>query len=368
MNYKCANAYYFRYINKIGGIESHLYYIAKKYGDRDIAIFYRDGDLAQVYRLKRFIRCIQITNDDTIECDNLFVCFNREVLDQVKAKTKYLVLHGDYYDMVKRGQLTENNLPRDPRIDKYLGVSQLVCDSWKKVTGLDAENVYEPVVLDEDADKPLMFISATRLGKEKGWDRMVTLAKELDKNHVNYTWLVYTDTKKKAPSTNMIFQEPRLDIANKFESFDAYIQLSDNEGFCLSVVEALLRGVPVICTDLPVLKELGLNQSNSIKLKHDMTDIPIDEIRNIWKKKFTYKMPEDRWGEFLSDDKSIYQGEVSYRVRALPAYKKRALSDALLHRIPEPGEIFIVPEDRIKLLLGDNPYEEPFVEFIDKYE
>ena len=31
--------------------------------------------------------------------------------------------------MVKQNQLTIENLPMDKRIDKYLGVSQLVCDS-----------------------------------------------------------------------------------------------------------------------------------------------------------------------------------------------------------------------------------------------
>ena len=367
MIYKCANAYYFRYINKIGGIESHLYYIAKKYGNYDIAVFYRDGDQFQIYRLKKLVRCIKITDEDKVECENLFVCFNREILNQCKAKTKYLVLHGDYKDMVERKQLNYNNLPIDPRVDKYLGVSKLVCDSWKEITGIEAENVYEPVVL-EDVDHPLIFISATRLGKEKGWDRMQKLAREFEKNGLNYTWLVYTDTKKTPPTDNMIFVEPRLDIANKIASFDAFIQLSDNEGFCLSVVESLLRGTPVICTDLPVLKELGVNEYNSIKLDMELKNIPIDKIKNIRDLKFEYHMPEDRWDEVLSHSQSFYEGEAVYKVKALDRYKKRALSDALLGRIPQPGEIFLVPENRLQLLLGENEYNEPFVELIGRYE
>ena len=36
MKYKTANAYYFRSLNTIGGIESHLYYIAQKYNQYDL--------------------------------------------------------------------------------------------------------------------------------------------------------------------------------------------------------------------------------------------------------------------------------------------------------------------------------------------
>ena len=36
MKYKTANAYYFRSILAIGGIESHLYYVAQKYGKYDM--------------------------------------------------------------------------------------------------------------------------------------------------------------------------------------------------------------------------------------------------------------------------------------------------------------------------------------------
>ncbi len=53
MRYKTANAYYFRSILAIGGIESHLYYIAQKYNQYDITIFYRDGDPKQIKRLKK---------------------------------------------------------------------------------------------------------------------------------------------------------------------------------------------------------------------------------------------------------------------------------------------------------------------------
>lgn len=347
MIYECNNAYYYRHLNRIGGIESHLRYLAKKYSKKyEIVVFYQTADMEQLEELRKYVRCVQLDKRDYVKCKKLFCCFNREILNQCEAEKKYLVLHGDYKDMMKRGQLGERSLPIDPRIDEYLGVSQLVCDSWEEITGIKAKNVFEPVVIEKT--KPLMFVSATRLTPEKGWDRMVRLANVLDENHVNYLWYVFTNSNK--PGTeNMVMLPPRFDITDKLGGFDAYIQLSDNEGFCLSIVEALLQGVPVIATDLPVLKEIGLNESNSVILPFDMDKIPINRIRNIDKLKFDYKQPKDKWSSVL--DKTPVDNEL-IEVVACDGYVQRSLYDSQLKRVPQRGERFFVTKARYEDLIN----------------
>lgn len=359
MKYECINAYYFRSLNKIGGIESHLRYLAMKYGkDYDLTVFYKNADPEQLNALKTYVDCCQLTQNDFVECRNLFCCFNREILDQCRAEKKYLVLHGDYKNMLERGQLHRENLPVDKRIDEYLGVSQLVCDSWEELTGIKATNLYEPVVLN-GREKSLMFLSATRLTPEKGWRRMETLAKVLDDAGVNYTWLIYTNTPQ-APTKNMVFVKPRLDITDKIGAYDAFIQLSDNEGFCLSIVEALMNGVPVIATKLPVLEELGLNDSNSILLPFDMSEIPVDRIRNIKELKFSYTPPEDKWASVLNEEKN----DRLITVRASNGYKKLNISDGQLGFIPSPGYEWQVTRQRFYDLVAFG--EKHRVKMVDK--
>ena len=349
MVYECANAYYFRHLNTIGGIESHLRYLAKRYAGRyEITIFYKTADVEQLNLLKRYARVVLLEKNDRVKCKKLFCCFNREILDQAEWERSYLVLHGDYKDMVRRGQLAESALPRDDRIDEYLGVSQLVCDSWFELTGIKATNISEPVVLDK-CDKPLMFVSATRLTPEKGWNRMVALANKMNECGVNFTWFVYTNSEQ--PSVrNMVVLKPRYNITEKLGGYDAYIQLSDNEGFCLSIVEALMRGVPVIATDLPVLKELDLNDKNSIILPFDMSDIPIERIKNIHKLKFKYEPPEERWDEFL-DHTPPSKGK-DIEVIALDGSKARGIVDVELGRVPEMGERWKVTKARYEDLIA----------------
>ena len=348
MIYHCINAFYFKNINRIGGTQSFFYYISRKYSaDYDITVFYSICDPEQLVKLKKYARCIQLRKNDKVVCKNMFCCYHRDILAQCKADKVYFVLHGDYKSIIEKGQISRSNLPIDSRVDEYVGVSQLVCDSWYEMSGIRATNLYEPVVLDE-VERPLMFVSATRLTMEKGWDRMIKLAKELDSNKVNYLWFIYTDAKK-TPIGNMVFVEPRLDICDKIGGFDAFIQLSDNEGFCLSVVEALKRGVPVIVTELPVLKEIGVDSSNSVMLPFDMSDIPIDEIRNIRKKKFVYESPEDKWGDVLDNTRKT---DKIIKVRATDNYKKYGIYDIEQKKVPANGEEWTIDWYRYEELMA----------------
>lgn len=344
MIYETANAYYFRSILAIGGIESHLYYIAQKYGKYDITVFYKDANLRQIARLRRFVRCIELKPDDRVVCENLFCCFNREILDQCEAKTKYLVLHGDYLDMNRRGQIATENLPMDDRIDKYVGVSKHVCDAWEELTGIKAEYIGEPVVLPKE--KPLYLLSATRLSAEKGWGRMQILAKAMEQEGIDFEWFVYTNSPKRSPSPHIHFRDPMLGITGMMQMFDAYVQLSDNEGFCLSVVEALMQGLPCIVTDCPVFHEIGLDESNSVIIKHDMTDLPMDKIRNLKRlKKFKYRQPVDRWGEFLNHEESTYTPKI-VTVKATMNWVMLKLIDTEFNRIHTPDEVWTVTDER----------------------
>lgn len=366
MIYETANAYYFRSILKIGGIESHLYYMAKKYGMYEITVFYREGDTAQINRLREYVSCVKLVDGDRIKCTNLFCCFNKEVLDFCEAERKYLVLHGDYLDMVQRGQLSKSFIPKDDRIDTYLGVSHRVCESWEKLTGIPAEFVGEPVL--PDTERPLLFLSATRLSAEKGWGRMKVLAESMLANGINFIWFVLTDSPRENPPKGMMFLPTRLDIASFMSLFDAYIQLSDSEGFCLSAVESLLANTPVIGTDLPVFHEIGLNKKNSILIKHDMSDIPYDDIRNIRKKKFKYVQPEDRWENYLDHKPSRYK-VYKYRVRATDQWQIRGINDIECGRVRSEGEEFVVSESRYDdILRFENIYHTKMIELVETIE
>ena len=354
MHYK--NIFYFSYLNKIGGIETFFYYLSKKYKDWDITIFYQAGDINQIKRLKQYVR-VNKYKGEHIKCDKAFFCFNLDIIDNVEAKEYIQIAHGDYKSMGLKPNI-------HPKITKYVGVSNQVCNTYKEVTGYETETVYNPIELDKPK-KVLNLISATRLTKEKGKDRIIKLAKIFDDAQIPYLWTIFTDDINAIDNPNIIYMKPRLDIINYIANADYLVQLSDNEGFCYSVVEALCVGTPVIVTECPVFKELGVTNNNGFILDFDLSNIPINDIYN-GLPEFKYSPKEDNWYNILEKGNSTYKEELEmkYLVEALDIYEKDNITDNELERIPKAGERFEVSKERLDVLLGENEHGKVFVKLV----
>ena len=287
-----TNLFYFHSLNSIGGIETFFYNLARKYGkDFDITILYRNGDPKQVRRLAQYVRMKKYREGERVKCKRLFCAFNTDILDYIDADEYWQMLHGDYRQI--------GVLPmKHEKLQEYVACSQVVSDAYADMTGKVAQVCYNPFIKPEPK-KALRLISATRLTPDKGWNRMVKLAKALDDAGVPYIWDIYSDTFKPIDNPNIVLHAPRLDVINYVAASDYFVQLSDAEGYCYSVVEALSIGVPVIVTDFSVAHEIGVvNGKNGWILPMDMENLPIADIcKGV--KKFKYTPLEDRWGELL---------------------------------------------------------------------
>lgn len=349
MMYK--NILYFSYINKIGGVESFFYYLAKQYKDYDITIIYKSGDREQIKRLRNYVRVVKYKGQE-IECDKAFFNYSIDIIDNVKAKEYYQIIHADYKAQGLKPILNKKL--------KYIGVSKLACDSFEELTGIKPILIYNPIEIDKPK-KVLNLISATRLTKEKGKERIIKLGRLLNENNIPYIWTIFTDDINVIDNPNIVYMKPRLDITNYIANSDYLIQLSDNEAYCYSVVESLLVGTPVIVTDMPVMKEIGINKDNGFILDFDLNNVPIKEI---YEKKFNFKYepPKSEWDKYLQKGKSTYQEELKkvYKVEAIIEY-----DDLELKRRVIKGERFDVSRKRIDILLGDNDDDKQLVEIVE---
>lgn len=295
------NIFFFRHINKIGGIETFFYYLAKKYQDKDITIYYMSADPEQVKRLSQFVR-VRRWHGQHVKCKRAFFNFNLEMLNSVEAEEYYQVAHGDYKAMNLKPNMNK-------KLTGFIGVSDQVCKTYNEMTGKEVSLCYNPLDVDPPK-KVLHLLSATRLTAEKGKARIEQMAKKLDEEGIPYFWTVFSDSGKelsKLPSVAVL--EPRLDITNYINKADYLVQLSDNEGYCYSVVEALTLGTPVIVTDVPVFKELGVEDGkNGFILDFNLNNLDPEKIYK-GVKSFKYQAPEDSWMDFIIDGKSEYKEE-----------------------------------------------------------
>ena len=305
------NVFYFHSLNVIGGTETFFWNIAQKYKDHDITILYQRGDVRQVGRLRNLVRVVKWKGQE-IECEKAFFCYTLDIIDHVHAQEKIQIIHADYRAI---GIKANTN----PQIDRYIGVSQTVCDSFKAQTGIECELCYNPVFI-EKPKKVLRLVSATRLSREKGRERMARLADALEKAEIPFTWEVFTNDRNRIPSPNIVWREPRLDILPHIANADYLVQLSDTEGYSYSMIEALSVGTPVIVTKFPVAKEMGVvNGVNGFILPFDMKNIPVKEIYK-GLRKFTYTAKEDRWSELLAAGERTYDPHGKVKVKAVRPY------------------------------------------------
>lgn len=353
-----TNIFYFDRLNKIGGVETFFYEIAKKYCDNDITVFYSYGDLKQIQRLKKYIRVIKYTGQN-IKCKKAFFNYSLKPIDNIEAERYYEIIHANYKDLGIRPNVHD-------KINEYIGVSQSVCDVFTELTGLPCTLCYNPITI-EKPKRVLYLISATRLTREKGKDRILKLAKALDNAGIPYIWTIFTNDTRAIQHPRIIFMEPQLNIRDYIAKADYTVQLSDTEAYCYTMIESLLLNVPVIVTPWACLKELNITNDYGFILPFDMTNIPVDEIYNK-KFNFKYNLKPDNWNQILELSKSTYKEELNsiYTVEALSAYQNNKLVDAELGHIPEPGEVWDVSKERFDLLAGENKRGIQFVKLVNK--
>lgn len=329
------NIFFISNFNVIGGVETFIYELARKYDDYDIAVVYKTGDENQLRRLRKHIRVIKYEGQK-IKCKRAFFNYEISLLDNVEADEYIRIVHAMFKTQGLHPKISS-------KMTKYLSVSNKAGEEWEELTGCKTITCRNPLSFTKEEKEPaLLLISATRLTKEKGKDRMIKLASLLDAAKINYLWFIFTNDKEKINNPNIIYLEPRLNIRPFIASVKGKgygVQLSDCEGDCYFTRECEALGVPLLATPIPSFKEQGLVDGvNCYYLPFDMKDIDINKIvTNI--PKYEGYIEEDRWDEQLAKGKSKYKEELKTKVLIRT---KVAFTDIELNKkLPKEHEYFV---------------------------
>ena len=340
-----GNIFYFNNINAIGGVETFFYYLAKKYQDYDITIFYSNGDEEQIKRLKKYVR-VKKYNGERIKCKKAFFNYNPVIIDKVDAEEYIQVIHADYKAQPELSRSVH------PKITKIIGVSKLVSKTFEEVTGRKVDLCYNPVEIDEPKE-PILIVSATRLNENvKGKENIVKIGKMLDDADLPYLWLIFTNDTNAIKNPNIIYMKPKLDITNYLKKADIVAQLSNSESFGFTPNEALKLGTPVLLMDLPIWKELNIKDGVHGWI---IKDIDSFDVNKLYKKlpSFKYEPPKDRWDKFLASGNSTYKEDLKIMVsiKCVTTY-----DDLKLKRRIIKDEIIEVNKVRADELINDYGY------------
>lgn len=310
--------------HEINGIFTWIYSFCRRMTaayDYDIAVVHEGMSPDMIRKLSSSAYVCR--NGSPIRCKTLIMM---KIADTIPTTIRYdksiQILHSPYLSPSWK-------LPQDR--DEIIPVSQVVKESWN----LSANPIHNLTCPD---DTCLHLISATRLTTaEKGHQRMKQLCRMLKDAHIDFTWDLYGD---RDPCINGItYKGLTVDIRNKIRSADYLVQLSDDEGFCYSIIEALEEGTPIICTPIKVLEELNIhNKEHGHIVPFDM-DFDINIIRDIPKVNYTFDNISslEAWRKKLG--KGTGQGITV--IECIHKYR-----DIQLDRYVEEGERFTVNRRR----------------------
>lgn len=361
---KFDNIFYVYSFNAIGGVESWIYYLVKKYAkDHNILVVYSDSKSSkeQISRISKYATIIKDNGNIKYKCKNVYYCYWQNILDRVEADEYIYVCHADVRKC--KEELRYGFVPYR-KTTKMLSVSNLAKDSLKETYGYDSVVCHNPVEI-EEKDEPLLLISATRLTVEKGYKNMQKLGRMLDNSGIPYLWVVFSNRIKEKPAKKMVFLDPELDISSYIKKADYLVQLSKWESDGLSPKEAMKLGTKVIVSDIPAFHEAGIVEGKNGYYFSD--NIDLKEIYKNKDRKIEYNPPKDEWNEHLYKSKPIKN--IKYKVKAIMNFTYGYKLDFEYKQTQDNkiriGDIFYCDKDQYSYFTGNNIHNNIVVELVD---
>lgn len=333
--YRTQVVLYIEKSTEITGITTWIYNFCLNMNKRkDIIVLYKEMDSKQLMRLIPLVQCEKV-GDRKIICDTLIMCSIKDQIPKdVQYKKSVQVIHS-----------CKDSIPLPKDRDVLVSVSQTSKDSF------GCDSIVIPNLMGR-CEKRLLLVSTVRIGaadKGKNNERMFKLAKILNDNNVRFTWLYFSSVSLQGAPENMIQMKPTLDILDWIRRADALVNLSDQEGFCYSIVEAMCLGTKVITTDISVLPEIGFKDGyHGFKLPFDFTDDDVLKAVKIplEKTNYTYnnKPMIDKWLDVLGRKQP--KGNYHFDADNVTVQVRMSYKDMQLGREVFRNETFRVSHER----------------------
>lgn len=337
MDNHCQVLFYTSYLHIIGGIETFMKSITELLGPYyDVGIYC--PRLSPEMRVELSARCRVFVVDEPISCDTLIMV--RMMDDMPKNIVFKRSLRMCHACKVSEGWTIYDDC------DRIIHVSQ----ASKKTFDTKGDVILNPVI--KTKDRAIMLVSATRipaLDKGKNAERMLRLARMLEKSDIPFVWLNFSDQPlSKAPKG--FFNVGTADNLQPYiAKADYLVQLSDQEGFGYSVAEALVNQTAVIVTPFDTIKELGVEDGvNGYVVPYNM-DFDVHKLLRIPSFEYSYDNAKilSQWRQILGKTKtqSRYVPQQIIKCRVTRKYE-----DLFYKKTMHEGDVFKIHEARAKFL------------------
>ncbi len=282
----------------IGGTETSIRNFCKRMCKYyEITFYYTEGDSDSIAEISQWANVVKWKTGNPIDTD-IFIsntCWGHRPDKEVKAKKYVQILHGDFEWMKKKSNF---DYKRMSNTTLHVAVGKNVAEKFKKLYKEEPIIIHNLLDLENKPQRVLRLISVTRIGYEKGFERMEIMARKLKEANIKFLWLVYGSghasfesviRKKFQDIQEVVFMGVNKDTSSQVADSDYLVALSDSEGFSYSIYEALQVGTPCIVTDFPSAYEQIEDGKSGYILKMDLSNLDIKKIYNTIPKNFKFK-------------------------------------------------------------------------------
>lgn len=304
---------YISHWNKIGGVERFVINLAKRLEPHTelTVLFEKAEEETRFFQLSEHFTIERFYKNTIYHCDT-FICataWGQDPYSNIHAKKYIQVIHADLEVLIKGwGKFTYF---KNPKVTHHVCVSKHVRNVFQAVTPYKCDKVIYNLL--DDKIKPfrrlkndkLKLITVSRISQEKGIERMIEFAKQIP---VPFEWKVFgngsSDYAKrliKLFPPGMTFQGVTEKPLEEISKCDYLVQLSDTEGYCYAIIEALQVRTPVLCTPFPSAVEQINDGVNGYFINFEVDKIDWKSIleRRLWLPKFEELSSEKDWLELI---------------------------------------------------------------------
>ena len=270
---------YSKIVRKVSGMQTfeRAFLQKMKRSGHELTYVYDAGDPATIKEFGEYATVIK-NEKQVIRGDLCIFSSIHRGENNIQVKKKIQVCHSEY---------SQWGVKFDPSSsDVYVAVGEGVAKDLKDHYSVEA--IVIPNLLPEQkTEKVLRLITASRIQRGKGFCRMAILAEALKESGRKFEWLIYgsgartfTEEMKKEFKNipEVVFMGARTNIQSYMVDADYLVQLSNSEGFCYSVYEALQVKTPVIVTRWHGVEKIVKEGYNGRILEMTMSNINIEQL------------------------------------------------------------------------------------------
>ncbi len=303
--------------NLIGGVETFTKNFCKRMSKHHELTLMYDNIASPILmdEMKPYCNVEKLMPKQRYNCD-IYIsasAWGKCAYDVMDAKIYTQIIHADFRVIISGWAF---KYKKHPKVTHHICVGEIVKEGFEQTTGLKSDGViynlldntqiYEKKI----KNKVLTLVTCSRLSGEKGFDRMLSMAKQMDSLNIDYVWNIFGDDSHafgkglltKFKGLNKVhFKGITTEPFKEINKADYLVQLSDTEGFAYSVYEAMQVKTPCIITPFASGKEQIQHGINGYIVPFDMNGIDYKEIekRSLKVPDFKELGKEEHWNKFF---------------------------------------------------------------------